>query len=141
MKKIGLMVVAVSLALSLTAFAAEKPAKPQTPPQRTQIPLDAKGRPRLRASDANGLYERQIAAIKQEQKARIDELQEIKKLAAEEKATKTVAALDKLIAQHNQQYQKRIEAVQQRMEKVQAARKSATEAPKATKTAPKKGNN
>ncbi len=62
---------------------------------------------------------KQLASLKQEHQAAINELEEIKKLANEEKATKTAGALDKLIARRNQEFQKRIEPLQQRLKKLE----------------------
>ncbi len=50
-------------------------------------------------------------------------MQEIRKLANEEKATKTAGALDKLIARRNQEFQKRIEPLQQRLNKLEGQAK------------------
>jgi hypothetical protein len=115
MKKIGLMVVAVALLLSVTAFSAEEP-KAQKPSSQ---PKAVRGD---RAQSAKTLAN-QIAQLKQEHQAALNELEEIKKLANEEKAPKTVGALDKLIARRNQEFQKRITPLQQRLAKLQGQTK------------------
>jgi chaperonin cofactor prefoldin len=120
MKKIGLMVVAVSLALSAAAFAAEQPQKDRPAEKSKAVRGDQARSPKALAD--------QIAQLKQEHQAAMNELQEIKKLANEEKATKTVGALDKLIARRNQEFQKRIEPLQQRLDKLQGQAKSGDKA-------------
>jgi hypothetical protein len=72
----------------------------------------------------------QLAALKQEHQATVTELQGIKQLATKEKATETAAALDKLIARHEQEYQKKIEPLQQQLKKLEAAQKQSADAPK-----------
>jgi hypothetical protein len=51
----------------------------------------------------------------------------IKTLATKEKATETAAALDKLIARHNKEFQTRIDAVQKKLD---AAKKGTTDTTK-----------
>jgi hypothetical protein len=135
MKKIGLMVVAVSLSLSLAAFAGNKSASTtQTPSTQSQPEAKAKGRGK--ALETPATLEKELAQLKQEQKATVDELAAIKTLATKEKATETTAALDKLIARHNKEFQTKIEAKQKQLD----AMKQATEAQKgATDKAVKKG--
>jgi hypothetical protein len=136
MKKIGFLVVAVALSLSLTALAAEKTTNSQTPSQAP--PAGAKAKGKMAAAPSPRVLSAQIAQLKQEQQAAVGELDEVKKLAAEEKATKTVAALDKLIARRNQEFQKKIEPLEQMLKKIEAAQKPGADLPKDTKTAPKK---
>jgi hypothetical protein len=120
MKKMGLMVVVVALSLSVAAFSAEEP-KAQKPSSKTKA---VRGD---RAQSAKTLAN-QIAQLKQEHQAAIKELEEIKKLANEEKATKTAGALDKLIARRNQEFQKRITPLQQRLDKLQGQTKGGAKA-------------
>ena len=94
MKKIGLMVMAVALSLSVAAFAGQDQPKAErpAPKSKTEQPKTQKIAPKgktVRGDQAN-----QIAQVKQEYQAAINELQEIRKLANEEKATKTLGALD-----------------------------------------------
>jgi hypothetical protein len=73
----------------------------------------------------------QIAALKQEHQTVMTELQNIRQLAAKEKAAETTKALDGLIARHQQAYQQRLQQMEQRRQRVQAARKNADQpAPK-----------
>lgn len=67
----------------------------------------------------------QIAALKEEQKATMNELKAIKQLATKEKAVETGKALDGLIARHEQTYQKRLQQLEQRQQRIEAARKGA----------------
>lgn len=108
-----------SLMLSLTALAAERTTKTPAGAEKGKV------RDRARADMAQSpeAITKQLAALKREQQAAISELEEIKKLANEEKATKTVGALDKLIARRNQEFQKRIEPLQQRLKKLEARAK------------------
>ncbi len=123
MKKIGLMVVAVCLSLSVAAFAQQDQPKAERPASKNKAeqPKTQRTPPEGRAvrGDQKALAS-QIAQLKQEHQAAINELQEIRKLAAEEKATKTVGALDKLIARRNQEFQKRIEPLEQRLKRLEA---------------------
>ncbi len=138
MKKIGLMVVAVSLSLSVAAFAQQNQPKAERPAKTSAAEEKGKVRDRARADQAQSpeAIAKQLASLKQEHQAAINELEEIKKLAAEEKATRTVGALDKLIARRNQEFQKRIEPLQQRLKKLEApgkgGKKQGDEAPKAS---------
>jgi len=127
MKKVGLMIIAVSLSLSVAALAADQP-KQERPA--------SKGRTvRTREVQPPKTLANQVAQLKQEQQAAINELQEIKKLATEEKAAKTVAALDKLIARRNQEFQKRIDPLQKRLD---AAGRPKPDQPKGTEAAANK---
>jgi hypothetical protein len=119
MKKIGLLAVAVALMLSVGAFAGEKAANTKAPSQTPSGEVKAKGRGK--APDAATL-EKELATLKQDHQAAMKELQDIKKLAADEKATKTAAALDKLIARHEQEYQKKVEPVQKRLDALKQAK-------------------
>jgi chromosome segregation ATPase len=132
MKKIGLMVVAVSLSLSLAAFAGNKSAGTQN--QGSQTTPAKKGK--VKAAESPGAIEKELAQLKQEHQAVINELQEIRKVAAEEKATKTTAKIDQLIARHNQEYQKKVEPLQKKLD----AARPKPDQPKGTSTAPKKGS-
>lgn len=115
MKKIGLMIVAVSLSLGVAAFAADQP-RAERPASKGKAVRGAEMRtPKALAN--------QIAQLKQEHQAAINELQEIKKLANEEKATKTSGALDKMIARRNQEFQKRLDPLEQQLKKLEAQAK------------------
>jgi predicted nucleic acid-binding Zn-ribbon protein len=118
MKKIGLMVVAVSLALSLAAYAGEKSANTST--QGAQTQTEVKGK---RAKvDPVAALQKEIDQFKKDQKVTVDELTEIKTLATKEKATQTAAALDKLIAKHIKEFQTKIDEAQKKLD---AAKKAA----------------
>lgn len=135
MKKMGLMIIAVSLSLSVAALAAEKSTNTQTPSQSQTAPA-AKGKGRGMAQTPKMLAD-EIAKLKQEHQAVINELEEIKKLAAEEKATKTAAAVDKLITKKNQEFQKKIEPQETQLKKLQEAQKGGDDKG-GKKSAPKK---
>jgi hypothetical protein len=115
MKKIGLMVVAAVLSLSVVTFAAEQPKKDRPAEKSKAVRKDQARSPKTLAD--------QIAQLRQEHQAAIKELEEIKKLANEEKAPKTAGALDKLIARRNQEFQKRIGPLQQRLDRLQGQTK------------------
>jgi hypothetical protein len=141
MKKIGLMTVVASLVLSLAAFGAEKSGNTaqtgQSKDQTTSTEGKAKAKGKGKAPDA-ATMEKNLAQLKQEHQAAMKELQDIKKLATDEKATKTIAALDSLMARHEKAYQERIAPIQKRLDTLKAAQKDATE--KATKKSKKTGN-
>jgi uncharacterized membrane protein YccC len=115
MKKIGLMVVAVALSLSVAALATEQPKRERPADKSKAVRGDQAQSPKALAN--------QIAQLKQEHQAAINELEEIRKLANEEKATKTLGALDKLIARRNQEFQKRVNPLQQRLNKLEGRAK------------------
>lgn len=130
MKRIGLLVVAVSLSLSLAAFAGETSARKQGNSQSSSTG-GAKGKTRVRGlaridpATQQKMLNEQIAGLKKEHQATITELQAIKTLAVKEKAPETAAALDKLMAKHDQEYQKKVEPLQQQLKKLGAAQKDA----------------
>jgi hypothetical protein len=134
MKRIGLLVVVASLSLSLAAFAGERSTNAKSQSQTGQS--ETKGRGKGKAPETPATIEKELAQVRQEQKATVEELAAIKALATEEKATKTAAALDRLIARHNQEFQKRIDALQKRLD---ATKKPGPDQPKDTKSATKKG--
>jgi len=121
MKKIGFLAVVASLMLSLTALAGERSTNKKAESQTPAADGKAKVRNKARADAAQSpeALTKQLASLKQEHQVTISELEEIKKLAVEEKATKTAGKLDQLIARHNQEYQKRIEPLQQRLKKLE----------------------
>jgi hypothetical protein len=118
MKKIGLMVVAVALSLSVATYAADKSANTST--QGAQTQTEAKGK-RAKVDPAAAL-QKEIDQLKKDQKVTVDELTEIKTLATKEKATQTAAALDKLIAKHVKEFQTKIDEAQKKLD---AAKKAA----------------
>jgi TolA-binding protein len=131
MKKIGLMVVAVALSLSVAASAGSTGGRSRTERSSSKsktVSKDQGQSPKVLAD--------QIAQIKQEHQAELNELQEIKRLATEEKATKTVEALNKVIGRRNLEFEKKIGPLQQ---KLNALQNPGPSLPKDTKTAPKKG--
>jgi len=79
--------------------------------------------------DANSI-EKQLAQLKAEHQKAMAELQGIKKLALEEKAPKTAAALDKLIASAEQNFQKEIAPLQQRLDRMKGVKKQGEEGKK-----------
>jgi hypothetical protein len=142
MKKLGLLVVAVSLSLSLAAFAAETSTNKSPSSQTDGAKGKGKGKARVDPATQQKMLNEQLATLKKEHQATITELQGIKQLATKEKATETAVALDKLIARHEQEYQKRIEPLQQALKKLesQAAKGGDKDKDKGgEKSAPKKG--
>lgn len=136
MKKIGLMVVAVALSLSVAALASSVGGVGGGGRSQTE-----KSAPKGKiVGQDQGLSSKtladQIAQIKQQHQAEINELQEIKRLAAEEKATKTLDAVNKLIGRRNLAFEQKIGPLQQRLNVLQNTGPSL---PKDTKMAPKKG--
>lgn len=83
-------------------------------------------------------YNRVVAQRSQEHVERIKELEEIKKIAQEENATKTVAAIDALIAKKQAEYQKaQAEEAQRRDEfrqRIQERMENRGQAPARTRT-------
>lgn len=129
MKKIGWMVVAVALSLSVAAFATDQP-KAERPSSRSKAEQPKAQRPSSKGTTVRGAEVQasktlasQIAQLKQEHQGAINELEEIRKLAGEEKATKTQGAVEKLIIRRNQEFQKRIEPLQQRLDRLQGQAK------------------
>ena len=131
MKKIGLMVVAVALSLSVVASAGSTGGRSKTAGSSSKAKTVSKDQ----GQSAKTLAD-QIAQIKQEHQAELNELQEIKKLATEEKATKTLDALNKVIGRRNLAFEQKIGPLQQ---KLNAASRPKPDQPKGTKAAPKKG--
>jgi ribosomal protein L31E len=109
----------------VATFAADKSANTSTPGAQTQT--ETKGK-KAKVDPAAAL-QKELDQVKAEQKATVGELTEIKTLATQEKATKTVAALDKLIAKHTKEFQTKIDAAQKKLDE---AKKGAatTETPK-----------
>ena len=119
MKKIGLMVMAVALSLSVAAFAGQDQPKAErpAPKSKTEQPKTQKIAPKgktVRGTEAQSsqALADQIAQVKQQHQAELNELQEIRKLANEEKATKTLGALDKLIARRHLEFQQRLQKLE-----------------------------
>jgi len=129
------LVVAASLSLSLAALAGETSASNQgkSPSSQTDGAKGkgkVRGQPRVNPALQEKMLNEQLATLKKEHQATITELQGIKQLATKEKATETAAALDKLMARHEQEYQKKIEPLQQQLKKLEAAQKQGTDAQK-----------
>jgi len=143
MKKMGLLVVVASLSLSLAAFAAETSASNQgkAPTGPTEVAKGkVRGVGRVDPATQQKMLTEQLATFQKEHQAALGELQAIKTLAVKEKATETATALDKLIAKHEQAFQKRVEPLQQRLKKLEAVSKQGADAaPGATDKAAKKG--
>lgn len=139
MKRIGLLVVAVSLSLSLAAFAGETSASnsQNSPTGGAKAKTRVKGMGRMDPAMQQKSLNEQLAQAQKEHQAAVAELQAIKTLAVKEKATETAAALDKLMAKHNQEFQKKVEPWQQQLKKFEAAQKDAAQKD-AAGTTPKK---
>jgi len=130
MKKIGLMVVAVALSLSVAASAGSTGGRSKTERSSSKAKTVTKDQ----AQSPKALAD-EIAQIKQQHQAEINELQELKKLATEEKATKTLEAVNKMIGRRNLAFEQKIGPLQ---EKLNAASRPKPDQPKGTKAAPKK---
>ncbi|MBM4028633.1 MAG: hypothetical protein FJ280_25040 [Planctomycetes bacterium] len=136
MKKVGLVGLAVCLSLSWAAMAGatsvSKQGKAPDGPA-TAAPDKDKARPQGRGQmDPAAQQKRvneQLATLKTEHQAAMAELQAIKQLAVKEKATQTAAALDKLMAGREQEYQKKVEPLQQRLKGFQDAQKGQSKGP------------
>jgi len=127
MKRIGLLVVAVSLSLSLAAFAGETSANnSQSGPAGAKGKTRVRGQARMDPATQQKVVNEQLAALQKEHQATVAELQAIKTLAVKENAKETTAALDKLMAKHDQEYQKKVEPLQQQLKKLEAAQKDTT---------------
>lgn len=133
MKKIGLMVVAMCLSLSVAAFAQQDQPKAEKPASKNKAeqPKTQRTPPESRAArgDQKALNS-QIAQLKQEHQTAINELEEIRKLASEEKATKTLGAVEKLIARRNQEFQQKLKKLEGQAKG--GEKKQGDEAPKAS---------
>jgi hypothetical protein len=132
MKKMGLLVVAASLSLSLAALAGEKSANGPAEGAKDKVRAKSSTRDRMDPAAQKKALTEQLARFKQEHQAVMGELQGIKQLAVKEKAGETAAALDKLIARHEQEYQKRIEPLQQRLKRLENGKKQGDGTPKAS---------
>ncbi len=127
MKKIGLLMVAACLSLGVAAFGGNQP-KTERPasrskteqPKAQRIPPEGRA---VRGAESAKTLNSQIAQLKQEHQTAINELEEIKKLANEEKATKTLGAVERLIARRHQDFQKRLEPLQQRLKRLEGQAK------------------
>ena len=138
MKKIGIMAVVVSLALSLAAFAGEKSGNAKAQTGQTQATQDQGAKKgKGKAPDAATL-EKELASMKTEHQAAMAELREIKKLATEEKATKTAGALDKLMASREKVYQEKVAPIQKKLDALKAAQKGTDTTKDSTTETPKK---
>jgi hypothetical protein len=128
--------VALSLLLSLAVLAADKSTSKQAkaPSGPPEVARDqGKTRPQMRERMDPAA---QLETLKKEHQAALGELQAIKQLAVKEKATQTAAALDKLMARREQEFQKRIEPLQQRLKRVEGEQKGQE---KAAEASPKAG--
>lgn len=74
---------------------------------------------------AQRAFANELAAFKKQYELTRGELQAIRQLALKEKATQTTKALEKLMARHEEQYQRQLKVLQQRLERLQAAQKAA----------------
>ncbi len=110
MKKIGLMIVALSLSLSVVASASS--VGDQKPASKSKTEQPKNQRPSSKGKAVRGDQANLIAQLRQEHQAAMNELQEIRKIAAEEKANKTLGALDKLITRRNQEFEQRLQKLE-----------------------------
>jgi len=103
-------------------MSAEERAQARTQ-MREQVAGNRPGAEAVRQKSAA----EQIATLKQEHQAVMTDLQNIRQLAAKEKAAETIKALDSLITRHQQEYQKRLQQMEQRLQRAQAAQKGAAQ--------------
>jgi hypothetical protein len=101
-----------------------------TPEERAQLRQKARERSgATRRAPEAALQQRvatgEINALKQRHQVAIGELESIKQLAVKEKAVETTKALEKLMARHEEQYQRQLKVLQQRLERLQAPLKAA----------------
>jgi hypothetical protein len=141
MKTVYCVSIVAALLLASAVFAqgnkaAEQPKEqPKAQPATPAAPAKATEQaPPVRRGPREMMAE-QIAQVQAERKTAIDELQAIKTLAVEEKATKTAEALTKLIDKRNAEFEQRIQAMQQRMKMFEGAQVQPPAEPK--KAAPK----
>jgi hypothetical protein len=146
MKKTMYCVLTVAmLVLASAAFAQDKPAAEQpkeqvkqtqpAAPAATSAP-DVKAKMRERVAGEQppqapalrqgprDMIAAEIAKLQQEHKTAVDELQKIKLLAVEEKATKTTEALTALIAKHDAQFEQQMQVLQRRMSMLQGTQET-----------------
>ncbi|MCE5186637.1 MAG: hypothetical protein LLF76_10985 [Planctomycetaceae bacterium] len=118
---VGMMLFVAGLAQA--AEEQTQPATPRTPQERRQV-----GRRSLADREAM-LKEMQASRAQVHQKA-IDELVQIKKLAEEENAPKTAAAIQAMIDKRNEEYKKSMEQMErQRREREQQLQQKTNEQP------------
>ncbi len=110
MKKIGLMIVALCLSLSVAASASS--IGDQKPASRSKTEQPKNQRPSSKGKAVRGDQANLIAQLKQEHQVAMNELQEIRRIAAEEKAAKTLSALDKLMTRRNQEFEQRLQKLE-----------------------------
>ena len=110
------MAVALSLSVAASASSTGNQSKPERSTSKGKMVRGDQAQSPKALAD-------QIARLKQEHQTAISELDAIRKLANEEKATKTAGALDKLIARRNQEFQARMNPLQQRLNKLEAQAK------------------
>ncbi|GAF75325.1 unnamed protein product, partial [marine sediment metagenome] len=88
------------------------------------------------------MAEEQIEKLKQKHQESIGELKAIRELAVKEKAKKTAARLEKLIAKRQQEFEETLQALEQRRQRFERVRRErpdrrpAVERPEAGKPAP-----
>jgi hypothetical protein len=122
MKKVlGAMVVV--LLFAAVVWAADEGTKPATDAQKAARPArPAMPREQMRGAGPNmqgpgGMqqgFETMMKQRQEEQKKAVGELEEIKKIAESEKATKTVEALQKMIDKKNEDFKKSMDEIEKR---------------------------
>jgi vacuolar-type H+-ATPase subunit I/STV1 len=145
MKKvlIGAMVVVVGLAAVVWAAeegkAKEAKAAKEARPARPTMPMSDQMRgagPNMRGSAGMQSFEVMLKQRKDEHAKAVGELEEIKKIAESENATKTVEALQKMIDKKNEAFNKnmaeiekrqkdRMEMIQKRQQEIEARKAAA----------------
>jgi hypothetical protein len=147
---VGLMVV-MMLMWVVAAWAADEGQAQNTQQPQVQTPKGPAMRPNMpmrgRGPNVQGpagmqeAYQEMIKRREEEHKKAMAELEEIKKIAEGEKATKTVEALQKMIDNKNAEFKKNVEEAEkkraERMEQLRLRQQQAVPAPADAKTGAK----
>jgi hypothetical protein len=139
-KKALFLMCAVLLAVTTTALMADNekeagseptvrtPQRPQRPQQEGRGPVAAPGErgrgpadgsQAPRQADPRDRFQQMMEQRQQAHQAEVGKLQAILKIAQEEKATKTAAAIQRLIDEKDKQFNEQVEQVQSRLREAQ----------------------
>lgn len=106
---IGLILIGLALNGLAAAETESRPAPKNVRKPEVSVDRQAAARSREVSADRQQAYREMADRRSQVHQAAIKELEDIKKIAEEEGATQTVAALQKLIDQKNEEYKKGVE--------------------------------
>jgi hypothetical protein len=114
---------------------------PKGPAMRPNMPMRGRGPNVQGPAGMQEAYQEMIKRREEEHKKAMAELEEIKKIAEGEKATKTVEALQKMIDNKNAEFKKNVEEAEkkraERMEQLRLRQQQAVPAPADAKTGAK----